>query len=126
IRDQNCGRRGAAACERSPSTRSASARLSRPRYSRDREHKGSTPASVGRADRHDNKTMELAARLTLLAKPFGNIGTDRFRGPPDLIAQGKLLDPREFEARPMHFQRQPVSPAEHFKILEPPCPLTHF
>src|SRR5438309_11923135 len=33
---------------------------------------------VRRADRHHYKAMKLCARLTLLAEPFGNVGTDRF------------------------------------------------
>jgi len=70
--------------------------------------------------------MEFGARLTLLAEPFGNIGTDRLRRPPDLIGQRELLDPRKLKARPMHFQRQPVRAPEHLELLEPPCPLTHF
>ena len=45
IRNHNCGGRGPAAFGQSPSIRSASARLFRPRYSRDRERKGSIPAS---------------------------------------------------------------------------------
>jgi hypothetical protein len=42
---------------------------------------------VGRARCHHQKTIELGSRLTLLAESFGNIGTDRFRGAPDLISQ---------------------------------------
>src|SRR5438105_1604858 len=81
---------------------------------------------VGRADRHHDKAMELGARLTLLAEPFGNIGTDRFRRSPDLIGQRELLDPREFEAHPVHLQRQPISPPKHLEVLKSPCPFTHF
>src|ERR1700680_1117832 len=55
---------------------------------------------VGRAGRYRYKAMELGPRLTLLAEPFGNVGTDRFRRPPDFLGRRKLLDPREFEARP--------------------------
>src|SRR5438270_13305624 len=39
---------------------------------------------IGRTDRHHNKAMELGTRLTLLAEPLGDVGTDRFRCPPRL------------------------------------------
>src|SRR5690242_7007939 len=81
---------------------------------------------VGRPYRHHQKAMELDTRLTLLAEPLGNVGTDRFRRPPHLVSQRELLDPRKVEAGPMHLQRQRVRSPEHIEILEPPCPLTHF
>src|SRR5437660_12577742 len=46
---------------------------------------------VGRTDRHQRKAMELGTRLTLLAEPLGDVGTDRFRCPPRLVGEGKLL-----------------------------------
>src|SRR5216684_2357123 len=60
---------------------------------------------VGRADRHHHKATKLDTRLTLLAKPLGNVGADRLRRPPDLVGQGELLDPWEVEACPMDLQR---------------------
>ena len=68
--------------------------------------------------------MELDARLTLLAEPFGNVGTDRFRRSPDLIGQRKLLDPWKLQARPMHLQRQPISPPEYLEVLEISVPIS--
>src|ERR1700731_1559640 len=36
-----------------------------------------------------------------------------------LVGQRELLDPREFEACSVHFQRDPIGPPEHFKLLYP-------
>src|SRR5713226_3565541 len=81
---------------------------------------------ISRTDRHRQEAMEFGPRLTLLAKPFGDVGTDRLGRSPDLVGQGELLDPRKPEARPVHLQRQRVCPPKHLEILERPCPLTHF
>src|ERR1700761_2132069 len=75
---------------------------------------------VGRADRHHQKATKLGARLALLAKAFGDIGADRFRGSANLVRQRKLLDPREVEAGPMHLQRQFVSALKDLKLLKRP------
>src|SRR5438128_3170892 len=80
---------------------------------------------IGRAQRHHDKAAELRLRLLLAAEPFGQVGADRFRRPPDLIRQRELLDPRELEARPVHLQRQPVGPPEHAEILDTLNPFAH-
>src|SRR5579885_75229 len=74
------------------------------------------PHRVGRPDRHHQEAT----------KTLGQVGADRVRRPPHLIGQRKLLDPREFAARPVHFQRQPVGSPEHIEILDPRDPLAHF
>src|SRR5690242_6073583 len=74
---------------------------------------------VGRSNRHHQEATKLGPRQSLATKTLGQIGADRFRGSPHLIGQCKLLDPREFEARPMHLQRQPVGPLKHLEILGP-------
>src|SRR5579885_419709 len=79
---------------------------------------------VGGADRHHHKTAELGLRQPLPSKPFGKVGADRLGRPPNLVGQGKLLDPRKLEAHPMHLQRQPIRPPKHIKILTPSNP-TH-
>src|SRR6202030_1928958 len=48
---------------------------------------------ISRSYGHDHKTAELGFGQTLPSEPFGNVVADRFRRPPDLIGQGKLLDP---------------------------------
>src|SRR6266436_5623078 len=60
---------------------------------------------IGRTNGHDQKATKLRPRLLLPAEPLGQVGADRFRCPANLVGQGKLLDPRKLEARPMHLQR---------------------
>src|SRR6266545_5454368 len=78
---------------------------------------------VGRTQRHRHKPAKRRLRHGLSAKPFRKIGTDRFRCPADLVRQGKLLDPRQVEAYPMHLQRQPIGPLKHLELFKPSNPL---
>ena len=43
--------------------------------------------------------------------------------PADLVRQGKLLDPRQVEAYPMHLQRQPIGPLKHLELFKSSNPL---
>src|SRR6516165_2024508 len=78
---------------------------------------------VCRSRRHHQKATELGFRPALPAEPFDKIGANRFRCPPDLVGERPLLDPREFEAHFVYFQRQPIGSPEYLEVLEPPQPL---
>jgi hypothetical protein len=122
---QNGRDAGPTASGRSPGTRPASVRRHRFQCSQDRDNTWSTPASRRPIQSHHQEATKLGPRQSLATKTLGQIGADRFRGSPHLIGQCKLLDPREFEARPMHLQRQPVGPLKHLEILGPFDPRAH-
>jgi hypothetical protein len=58
--------------------------------------------------------------VALPGEALGEIGTDRFRRPAELIRQRELFNPRQFQAGSMHLERQPIGTPEDLKILDPP------
>ena len=76
------------------------------------------PHLVGRAQRDRQIALEFGLGLRLLGEALDDVGTDRFRGPPNLVGKRPLFDVGKGKGGTVHLQGQAIGPLKHLKALE--------
>ena len=70
------------------------------------------------ADRNPQISFELGRRITLFAKAFGQVRTNGFAGPPQLIGQPVLFNLGKQQTDAMDFERYPIRPLEDVQLFK--------